>query len=62
MPERADGYTDDTMELVQCAQINFDNVGRMMPGLKSHPLWIMARCQFNAVAKRLQAYDKTDQV
>lgn len=62
MADRDDGFTDDTTELAQCAQINFDNCEKMIPGLKDHPMWRISRLQFNAVVERFEAYDKADQI
>ncbi len=55
MPDRADGFTDDTCELAQCAQINLNNVEQFVPLLKHHPMWKIAMEQFNAVVHRLES-------
>lgn len=54
MADRDDGFTDDTNELARCAQINFQNVERMVPTIKAHPIWRIAMEQFNAVVQRME--------
>lgn len=48
-----DGFAADTTELLQCAQINFENAEKMVPGLAGHPIFRMAKMQLDAVVKRL---------
>lgn len=55
MADRADGFTDNTTELAQCAQINFQNVENMRPSLKTDPFWLIAMEQFNAVVHRMES-------
>jgi hypothetical protein len=51
---------DDTgmEELFLCAQINFDNVAKMNPGLDQHPIWALAKAQLDAAVKKLQAEEE----
>lgn len=55
MADRADGFTDNTTELAQCAQINFQNVEKMLPELGRHAYWQIAMEQFNAVVHRMES-------
>lgn len=55
MPDAEDGFTLDTCELAQCAQINFNNLEQLNPTLKTHPMWHLAMQQFNAVVHRLES-------
>lgn len=55
MTDRADGFTDDTTELAQCAQINFQNMENMCPSLRVDPFWLIAMQQFNAVVHRMES-------
>jgi hypothetical protein len=54
MPERADGFGDSTLELAQCAQINFTNIENLAPVLTTNPIWRLAMEQLNAVVHRME--------
>lgn len=48
-----DDFSASTPELAECAKINFENVERMNPALKAHPIYMMAKKQLDAVVARL---------
>ena len=50
-----DDFTVPTPELAECAKINFENLERMAPQLKTHPFYRMAKEQLDAVCERLSA-------
>ena len=41
------------LEVVECAKINFDNLGQMMPQVKMHPMFIIAMEQLETGITRL---------
>lgn len=48
-----DEFSEDTPGLAECAKINFENVERMSPALKLHPIYMLAKQQLDAVCARL---------
>jgi hypothetical protein len=50
-----DDFSVSTPELAECARINFENVERMAPQLKAHPIYALAKQQLDALCKRLAA-------
>jgi hypothetical protein len=50
-----DGFDESTCGLAQCAQINFQNVENLAPVLKTHPIWLIAMEQLNALVHRLES-------
>ena len=49
-----DDFDDDALELCMCAQINFENVEKMISGLRSHPIYQLAKSQLDGVVRRLE--------
>ena len=45
----------DTLELLQCSQINFDNLVKMNPQIKGHPMYMIARTQLDEAIKQFEA-------
>ena len=45
----------ETLELLHCAQINFDNLIKMNPQVASHPMYIIARTQLDEAVRQLEA-------
>jgi hypothetical protein len=33
------------LEMAQCAEINVDNMAKMIPGVKEHPLYMLIKMQ-----------------
>lgn len=54
MSNYKDGFSVDTIELAGCAEINFQNCERMVPGLKQNPMWQLAMSQLKAAVARLE--------
>lgn len=46
-------FTDNTGELAAAAQVNFQNVARMQPGLPKNPVFIIAMAQLDELVNRL---------
>ena len=49
------GRVMDTLELLQCSQINFDNLVKMNPQIKGHPMYMIARTQLDEAIKQFEA-------
>lgn len=50
-----DGFTEHNDELAACALINLENVGRLVPGLAQHGIYLIAHAQLKALSNRLNA-------
>lgn len=48
-----DEFSADTPELAMCVQVNLENVERLNPALKAHPIYALAKRQLDAVVARL---------
>ncbi len=48
-----DGFTDSDGELAVCTLINLENIARMVPALKEHPMYMITHAQAKALADRL---------
>lgn len=35
-------------DLIRCAQINFENIAKLLPSLAKQPLWVIAKEQLDA--------------
>lgn len=51
------GAVMDTLELLQCCQINFNNLVTMNPPIKDHPMYVIARTQLDEAVKQLETKD-----
>ena len=45
---------NDIFEQLKCAEINFENAEKMMPLLKEHPIFQLAKLQLNDGIKLLE--------
>ena len=45
----------EILELLRCSQINFDNLVKMNPLIKDHPMYQIARLQLDEVVEQLEA-------
>lgn len=43
-----------TFELLECAEINFENCARMIPDLGMHPIFMLAQAQLAGAIKALE--------
>lgn len=43
------------LELLLCAEVNFDNVQKMQPVVSTNPIWALALRQLKQVIKDLEA-------
>lgn len=55
-----DVFTDDNGELAAAAQVNFQNVGRMQPGLPKNPVFIVAMAQLDELVDRLLEREESE--
>jgi len=55
-----DGFVDDAIECLRCAEINFENAAIMMPLLRHHPIYSLAVAQLAAGIKRVEAEQEPD--
>jgi hypothetical protein len=46
------------LELFYCAKINFDNTEKMMPILKKHPIFQLAKEQLSEAIKKAEKNDE----
>lgn len=56
-----DEFSVSTTELAECAKINFENVEKMNPSIRNHPLYALAKRQLDASVARMIADDEASQ-
>ncbi len=44
----------ELLDLLRCADWNFDNMEHMIPGLPAVPVWILARAQLTGAIRQLE--------
>lgn len=54
MSDHDDDYTVGTLELFECARVNFENVQKMAPAIGVHPIWAIAMDQLATAIARLE--------
>lgn len=49
----------DPIHLLQCAQVNFDNLVAVNPGIARHPMYVIARNQLDEAVTDLTGIKET---
>ena len=51
----------EALEMAQCAQINLDNLARMVPGVSTHPFFQLVKEQVAEVVRILDSEGERDE-
>jgi len=47
-----------TWELIECARINFENLGKLVSGIKEHPMYKIVEAQLTIAANQAEEEDR----
>jgi len=50
--------TSQALEMARCAEINLDNMGIVIPGLKTHPIFVIVKMQIKECIKNLDGEEE----
>lgn len=53
-----DGFVESNGELAGCTLINLENIARMIPALREHPMYLITHSRLKALADRFLYDDK----